>query len=187
MAAQLDFIFGLAGSGKSTEAAKRLLASLREGKRAYFIVPEQNAVAAETALAELTEGTDSSGLEVANFTRLCNLIFRRYGGLAYNYADAGARTVAMWRTLDELSGLLAEYKITPENSRRWAQLMLTESSRLKRRGIAPAMLEGVANRLPDEHKRLKNKLSDLSLVCASYGRLLSLLYDDPSDDRSGNQ
>lgn len=182
MAARLEFILGAAGSGKTTELTRRLVDSLSAGGREWLIVPEQSAVAAESRLAWLTEGMDSSRLEVVNFTRLCNLVFRRLGGLAYNYADAGARTAAMWRTLDELSGLLEEYKIAPENSRRWAQLMLAEYTRLKARGVTPAVLEGAAKRLPKEYGRLAAKLSDLALIGASYSRLLGELYDDPSED-----
>ncbi len=182
MAARLEFILGAAGSGKTAELTRRLVDSLRAGGREWLVVPEQSAVSAESRLAGLTEGMDSSRLEVVNFTRLCNLVFRRLGGLAYNYADAGARTAAMWRTLDELSGLLEEYKIAPENSRRWAQLMLAEYTRLKARGVTPAVLEGAAKRLPKEYGRLAAKLSDLALIGASYSRLLGELYDDPSED-----
>lgn len=184
MAATLQFILGAAGSGKSAELTGRLVEALSRGGREMLLVPEQSVVAAETRLAELTEGIDSTKLEVVSFTRLCNLVFRRLGGLCYNYADAGARTVAMWRTLDELSGLLVEYKITPEGSRRWAQLLLDEYTYLRTRGITPAMLEGAAKRLPPEHARLAGKLTDLALVGATYSRLLCELYDDPSEDIS---
>ena len=184
VAGSLRFILGPAGSGKTHLLSRMLVESLRGGGTEYLIVPEQSLVSAESRLAELTEGIDSRGLFVLSFTRLCNLVFRRLGGLCYRYADAGARTVAMWRTLDELSGLLSVYKVEPDSSRRWAEVFLREYTRLRTRGITPAMLEAASRRLPPEHARLAGKLSDLSLVGASYSRLLGELYDDPLEDRS---
>jgi len=182
VAGSLRFILGPAGSGKTHLLSRMLVESLRGGGTEYLIVPEQSLVSAESRLAELTEGIDSRGLFVLSFTRLCNLVFRRLGGLCYRYADAGARTVAMWRTLDELSGLLSVYKVEPDSSRRWAEVFLREYTRLRTRGITPAMLEAASRRLPPEHARLAGKLSDLSLVGASYSRLLGELYDDPLED-----
>lgn len=174
------FIFGRAGSGKSTAIYDRAAKSLMSGKRAVLIVPEQQAVNAEQRMADLL--SDSSGspelsLEILNFKRLTNRIFREYGGLSYNYISDAGKALLMWRALTELSDELSEYGGKLDRSK--VELMLSAISEFKTYRIAPSELDSSIEKLAPSP--LRAKLSDLSLIYADYLSLTELL-DDSDDD-----
>ena len=80
------FIFGRAGSGKSTLIYKKAAESLASNRHTYLIVPEQQAVDAEARMADLLDKLPGNSyeldLEILNFKRLCNRVFREHGGLS---------------------------------------------------------------------------------------------------------
>ena len=176
----------MAGSGKSTYTASAIIHDLRHNKNTLLIVPEQQAVEAEQRIADMAEKENipTLGLEILNFTRLANRVFRRFGGLAYHYIGRGARQLIMWRTLSELSALLAEYKNISLTDKNILHLMLETVSQCRHYNITPAMLENAAHALDNEKTAdsLKKKLRDLSLIYSLYQTLLHREYDDPEED-----
>ncbi len=125
----------------------------------------------------------SLSLEILNFKRLCNRIFREYGGLSYNYVTKSGRALVMWQTLCELSGMLDEYG-GMKNDAGFVSAMLAAVSEFKAYRISPSALEQAAKKSLDDpkYKRLGAKLSDLSLIYADYVGLLGEMCDDPADD-----
>lgn len=182
----IRFVYGMAGSGKSTHIASEIKSDLLRNKNALLIVPEQQTVEAEERFADIAEAGNipTLGLEVLNFTRLANRVFRRFGGLAYNYIGRGARRLIMWRTLAALSTLLGEYKNISLTDKNVLRLMLDTVSEFRRYNITPVMLEDAADTLDKERAAtgLKKKLRDLSLIYSLYQTLLHDKYDDPEED-----
>lgn len=176
-----NFIFGRAGSGKSTQIYKRAAQSLANNRRTFLIVPEQQAVDAESRMADLLdESTGSSlNLEILNFRRLCNRVFRQYGGLSYNYITDAGRSLLMWKALTELSDNLKEYGGKIDKSR--VDLMLAAISEFKAYRVSPSALLHSLDKLPD-NSPLADKLSDLALIYADYVSLVALTADDDADD-----
>ena len=68
---------------------KAIVEKIREdaenGKRSFLIVPEQQTVVSERILASSLPAGAQLITEVVNFTRLSNEVFRKVGGLKYNY------------------------------------------------------------------------------------------------------
>jgi ATP-dependent helicase/nuclease subunit B len=182
----IRFVYGMAGSGKSHYTASEITGDLLHNKNALLIVPEQQTVEAEERFADIAEAGSipTLGLEVLNFTRLANRVFRRFGGLAYNYIGRGARQLIMWRTLAALSPLLSEYKNISLTDKNVLRLMLDTVSEFRRYNITPVMLEDAADTLEKEKaaNSLKKKLRDLSLIYSMYQKLLHDKYDDPEED-----
>ena len=83
----VEFLFGHSGSGKTTRIYNNIRQDLSEKKRVMLVVPDQEAVSAEAMCADVTQGVPSYELYVCSFSRLCNDVFRKYGGIVYNYAD----------------------------------------------------------------------------------------------------
>ena len=107
------FIYGRSGSGKTQETVKRVLWELSAGQSVTLIVPEQQAVQTERLIAAAAQRQQpvipTLGLDVVNFSRLANLIFREYGGLEYDYLDRGSRQLLMWRAVSDCAPELREY------------------------------------------------------------------------------
>lgn len=182
----LTLIRGSFGSGKSYEITQRILADLRAGHRVMLIVPEQQAVEAEGRLnsAALSSSTPVLDLEVLNFTRLADRVFRQLGGLCYNYIGKGARQLIMWRALSSLSDTLSTYRNISLSDKNTLRLMLSASDELSRCAVTPMMLADAADSIGEQTNltSLTDKLRDLSLICSMYKALLHDQYDDPQDD-----
>ena len=177
----INFIYGRAGSGKTSRICKLAAESLAAGSKVFLIVPEQMAVDAEARMTALLGNAPSLSLEILNFRRLCNRVFREHGGLSYNYVTKSGRMLMMWQTLSELQPLM---KTDTAAERGSVMRMLSAVSEFKAYGITPSALERAAKRLEsnDVSKKLSDKLYDLSLIYASYVNLVSETCDDAADD-----
>ena len=178
----LKFIWGRPGSGKSYAVAREIVGELKNGGAPVLIVPEQEAVEAEKRITDAAGDTPTLGLEVINFSRLANLVFRKFGGLSYNYLSKGGRALVMWRALATAAPSLSEYALNAASpgDRSFISMMTEERSAFKSSGISPRTLEKLSDELDDGP--LKRKTGDLALICSLYDTILREKYSDPEDD-----
>ena len=177
----LKLILGGAGNGKTTHITEMIKKDIEEGKQAILIVPEQETVARERAMLSVLPPSAQLSFEVLNFTRLANSVFRKYGGLTYNYVTGGVKALAMWNILRSLAPLLSEYKALGGDSA-FSAVMLSQIEEFKAYGVSPTALERAAN-AADENSRLKHKLSDMALIYSAYCNSIERYgMGDPSDD-----
>ena len=179
----VHFIYGPCGSGKTTVLYKYLESDLKQGKKAFLIVPEQETVAVERAISSIFPSSYQLDIEVLNFSRLCNRIFRIYGGLSYNTATKQIRSLIMWNTLRELSSLLEEYKSYQVNDFSLTQKMLSAYTELKAYCISPLALENACSKIGSDSSSY-NKLRDISLVYSAYSANIEENFSDTTDDIS---
>ena len=165
----LNLICGRSGSGKTTKMIEMIKETVGDGKRTYLLVPEQQAFISESMLAFLPP---SSALcfEVVSFSRLCSIVFSKYGGLVDSAPDGGIRSLVMWQAIREISPMLREYK-NLKNDSSLAQMMLSTMDELRVSGITPEECEKAAEECSDEN--LSGKLYDVSLIYANYNRTLA--------------
>ncbi len=179
-----EFILGASGSGKTACVTERILTDLADGKRVLLLVPEQAAVRAEAMLcAEAqTRSVPQTDLEILNFRRLCNRVFRQYGGLSYNAVTAGAKALLVWEALFAVSPYLKYYKNETEDAQRFIPLLLSQMNECKSYGISAGSLDRAAAECRNENPHLADKLTDLALIFSEYERLLSIDRSDPDDE-----
>lgn len=179
-----EFIIGPAGSGKSTLIAKKIADRLSAGRRVILIVPEQSAVSAEAMVCSEAQsrGIPQTELEILNFRRLCNRVFRQYGGVAYNSVTPGAKALIMWQALFSSAPALKRYRNELADAKKFIPLLLSAVSEFKAYGITPSMLSDAAKEAEEDDKALSEKLSDLSLICSAYSHFAERGFSDPSDD-----
>ncbi len=177
----LKLILGGAGSGKTTLITEMIKKDIEEGKCAILLVPEQETVAREKAMLGVLPPSAQLSFEVLNFTRLANSVFRKYGGLTYNYVTGGVKALAMWNILRSLSPLLSEYGALGRDNT-FSSVMLSQIEEFKAYGVSPTALERAAN-TAEEKSRIKAKLSDMALIYSAYSASLEGFgMGDPSDD-----
>lgn len=181
-----ELILGRAGSGKTRRIIDGILTDLRAGKRVLLLVPEQQTLSAEHAVnaACVSAGVPMAELEVLNFTRLANRVFREYGGLSYRYATSGARAVLMWLTLCSLSDALCLYGGVHAEDAGTVALLVSACENLKRYRVTPERLSEAADALEADghYVRLSQKLHDLSLIASGFDAAIHEKYTDPGDD-----
>ena len=105
----IRFITGLPGSGKSSRIRDLLSDALHRGLDCVLLVPEQQAVLWERELAAVLPPSAWLHLELTNFTRLANTVFRTYGGLTLPKIDDGGQTLILWRALLSVYDSLQAY------------------------------------------------------------------------------
>ena len=166
----INLIFGCAGSGKTSRITQEIKNSISQNKRTYLLVPEQQVFVAESLLADLP---DSAGLyfEVISFSRLCELVFGKYGGISYTSITDGMRNLIMWKSIRQLSPFLSNYSRTlPDAS--LASLMLATADELRANSISIKALEDAIENT--EQNDVKDKLSDINAVIATFYENLEL-------------
>ncbi|MCI6841071.1 MAG: hypothetical protein MR889_02945, partial [Clostridiales bacterium] len=184
----IHFICGRAGYGKTTRILNIAAESVRAEKPTFLIVPEQHAVDAEKQMTDLLDGAPSLSLEILNFRRLCNRVFREYGGLSYSYLTDSGKSLLMWKALRETAPALSSMPGTKTDDPSLIESMLRAANEFKVCRVTPAALEKSAAALTakDNHsartERLCAKINDLSLILADFSRLVSETADDASGD-----
>ncbi len=178
----LRIIYGAFGSGKSSlvlsDIKKRISERSPLEKSIYLIVPEQDTVRAEQDATQLLPPSAALSFEVLNFSRLANTVFRKLGGLSYNYADKTSKSLCMWQSLNALGGLLNVPCDDVDDGRISSTLaMLNE---LRASGVSTADIEAAARKAGDTP--LGRELSDLSLICTLYEATLEEKYTDSEKD-----
>ena len=181
----LHYLIGRAGTGKTTRLQAALLDEIRLSARpVVLLVPEQQTVAWETRMAALLPPSANLRLEITNFTRLANAVFREYGGLADPVIDEGSRVLLVWRAMLSVWDRLRVYRSGTSGGREDRNLprLLAAVDELKASGISPADAERGLDeliRLRDEEGAgdaasgdLVSRLSDAVLVYAAYEELL---------------
>lgn len=180
----VEFLTGPSGFGKTTHIYTKIRDGLKDGKRVMLIVPDQEAVSAEAMCADMTEGIPSTELYVCSFSRLCNDVFRKYGGIVYNYADKTTGRLLVFLALRTVVPYLKEYNNISFSDSSVISGIYSTVSEFKKCGITPEKLYKVAEELPQEKKKLKNKLSDIALIYDAYDSNLGSSVCDPADDMS---
>lgn len=177
------FIYGASGYGKTSALLSYIEKDVNNDKKAFILVPEQETVAVERNILSVFPAKAQLNLEVLNFSRLCNQIFRTYGGLSYDVATKGIKSLLMWNNLRELSPLLEEYKFADVTDFSLTEKMLSAVKELKAYNIPPTKIEASSEKIPKD-SALYSKIRDISLIYAAYTNKLSESFSDSSDDIS---
>lgn len=173
------FVFGHSGCGKTAYIEQCIRDDVRAGKHALLIVPEQEVYGAEQRLLSSLPAGAGLQFEILSFTRLAQKVFGIYGGIAAEPVSASARSLYMWKTLRELSGMLEQYRNTSDPA--LPALMLSAAEELRGAGLSPADAERACDKLNTDAPLYK-KMRDLSLVWACFEHMLDEGFGgDPAD------
>lgn len=180
----LTFLFGRPGSGKTQYIIEKIKDSVNKRKKTYFLVPEQQTYISECMLADLPE---SSALcfEIVTFSRICELVFGKYGGLTDKSVSTADKHLTMWLSLREAegSGNLQKYQGIRSDSS-LCQLMLSTVNELRANSVTPEICAELSKKCKDPD--LSKKLADIALIYELFNsNLKSLLGDSAlaSEDR----
>ena len=179
----ITFLTGLESENKTRLFVERVKESADKGRRVAVIVPEQQAVVWESRLARALSPESALSLDVVSFTRLANLVERRYGGLSYSLAGRAERYLLMWRAIKNAAPLLRVYG-AGDDTGSLVSSMQDVQGELERSGVTPEMLNDAANALEAEESSsaLADRMRDVALISAEYKASFSEGFDDPADE-----
>ena len=167
----VSFIYGRTGSGKSSYIYEKAANTI--GKHIFVLVPDRAAVLAETRFAAAPNAGD---IDVITFRRLCNFVFRRYGGICENYISRGAKKVMMHNTVRALSGLLSSYKDIGAGDTAATEKLISMRTELARSGASLSRLELAAQKNDGEAGK---KFADMALLFTAFDAEVGARFTDP--------
>lgn len=174
------FVYGNPGTGKTETIFKKLEDDAANGNNALLIVPEQMTVAMEREALRRLPPSAQLHIEVLNFTRLANKLFRVHGGITYNYATPAVQKLIMWRAVRTAMPFLSEYQVNRNDDRSLAEAMLAIYKEFTASGIAFETVDKMSSTMPKSV--LSSKLKDISTVCSIYSKMVSEKLSDENDE-----
>ena len=175
----LKILYGRNRSKKTEYIYSMIDTDLKSGEKVILLVPEQTVLEAEKALCELD--IYSLDCEVMSFRRLCNSIFRKYGGLCYNYITKAGKHAVIWKALKLLSPMLKKYSDSAIYDKNLPSMLLSAVEEFHTYKLSPNTVMEASSAFKDDAD-FSNTLFDLSQIYALYTDILHEKYDDPSDD-----
>ena len=166
----LEILYSREKENCDKELLSRIKKDVSEGKRITLLVPEQQVYNAEAMLGY--NNIMSPELEVVGFRRLCESVFRRFGGLSYNNITDGARLILMWRTIAEISPMLKEYSNVALDDIDMIKSLVASVGELSLYGIYPKNLEILAEKLKNRDIRMAGRIGRLGHCRRAYFYLL---------------
>ena len=174
----LHFILGTAGTGKTTRLIEEIHRAVLAGRRAILLIPEQFSFEGEKLVFRALGPQLSLGVEVLSFTRLCDAIFRRLGGLSGLEVTRTAKYLLASVVLEELREDLRFYRKSAANID-FLDTFLAACSELKMAGITPERLQEFSADCTDA--QLAEKTRELAALYAAFQHTLEKGYRDPED------
>lgn len=141
------------------------------------MVPEQQVLESERMICEL--GISAILAEVTSFRRLCNSIFRTYGGLCYRYIGKGARKLLCRKAITQLSPVLSFGGQGGADDLGRVEQITSAITELTLYNLTPDRLSQAA---PSLSGALSKKVEDLAAIATLYHHMLHHDYDDPAED-----
>ncbi len=168
------FLFGSSGSGKTAYIMDKIRQNIKNGQKTYLLVPEQQLFISECMLRDLPV---SSALyfEVIGFSRLCEIVFSKYGGVLDADIGSGTKNLIMWRSLCEISDHLSQYKSIKADAS-FIEMMLSSIDELHANSISSADCERAAEKC--DEPILRRKLQDLAAIYQMYELRLENTFGD---------
>ncbi len=169
----------LYGTRAAREEILRLIQNdVKECRRAYFIVPDQKALLAENALMTALPKNAALLVDAVGFSRLANLVARRFGSLTYNYATDGAKLVTMYRTMKKLNPYLSVFANSFQG--KTLEALCSLMSEFRACSVTAEDITNAADNL--ENESLCKKLNDLAAIYTEYEATLHEKFAEQADD-----
>lgn len=182
----LSFILGPSGYGKTYTVISEIKALLdrNEGKKVFVIVPEQESVKMEAELLAVCGNRINADVEVINFSRLANRVFRESGGMTYEYIDTPGKDLMTAVILERLKSACPTFSGVSDDTG-YIKLIREEMDTLRIRGFHASDIVRASDKLLEEDRggtTLYSKLNDFATVFQTYEKTLKDNVSDTTDD-----
>ncbi len=169
----IGIVYGKSGTGKSEFIYSQMEKAAKQ-YHVYLLVPDREAVMAESRAASLE---NAGNIDVLTFGRLCNTLFRKYGGLCVDYIGKGAKKLIMRNVMRAIAPMLKEYGASAEGLGIYEKMTAMRTVFYQDR-IFPRDLDRASTELGLETP-LGAKISDLSFIFAAFDAEIASRWEDP--------
>lgn len=171
-------VIGQAGCGKTRRIEDMITQELKKSNPILYLVPEQHTVCAERSLLSRTN-EPTRRLEITNFSRLPNIVFRSEGGVVSQNIDKAGKRLLLASVLNTSSDSLSFYRQISARSD-FIEILQSLSDELLEKNISPKTLLSLSEQTASNI--LCGKLKDLSLILAAYIARLNTIGCDSTEE-----
>ena len=176
----IRFIFGRAGSGKSYYCLNQIKKKLTNDKnnKLIMLVPDQYTFQTEKKLLEYVGEKSLLRAEVLSFKRMATRVFDKCGGRAINVIEDSGKNMLIYKLLRD-KGEELKYFNRISKQQGFVGIVSKSITELKKYNISEEILK--EKELEIENKDLKEKVSDLASIYATFNESLHKGYIDSED------
>lgn len=171
----LRFVYGPAGTGKTTFCFEEIKSRIGSEEKIYIITPEQFSFTAERNLLEVVKNGSAINAEVLTFNRMAYRVFQEVGGASQTILTECGNMILIYDILESKKNEI-KFLGKSEKNLDVVQRMFTE---LKKHNVRLEDLENAINGIDDMY--LKIKLNDILILYKEYEARLADNYIDTND------
>ncbi len=171
----LRFVYGPAGTGKTTFCFEEIKSRIGSEEKIYIITPEQFSFTAERNLLEVVKNCSAINAEVLTFNRMAYRVFQEVGGASQTILTECGNMILIYDILESKKNEI-KFLGKSEKNLDVVQRMFTE---LKKHNVRLEDLENAINSIDDMY--LKTKLNDIFILYKGYEARLADNYIDTND------
>lgn len=172
----LRLILGRSGFGKTHFMQNKALELAENDEEVILIVPDQMSFETEKEMIYAKNEVIAAKVQVFHFGRLCEDIFRLFGGISENRIDDSGRRLIMAMAVSACKPQLEVYGKINENE--LCSLMLSTVEEFKNSGISVELLRDLQRNFKGD---LGKKLAEICDIYASYEGVLEDKYIENLD------
>ncbi|WP_055665405.1 helicase-exonuclease AddAB subunit AddB [Desnuesiella massiliensis] len=177
----IRFIYGRAGSGKSTRCLQEIKKRIEEGtdKKLILMVPEQFSFQAERNLLRTIGEENLLKAEVLSFKRMAHRVFNELGGVKHKRMNDAGKSMLLYSIIEDLKEDMTAFK-NAAKQQGFTDIVAEAITEFKKYNITPEILINVSEGL--ESDLLKDKIKDLSNIYNVFQNTIHKNYIDPEDE-----
>lgn len=171
----LRFIYGEAGTGKTTYCFNEIKSKIKNDNKIYIITPEQFSFTAEKRLLDILPNNAAINAEVLTFNRMAYRIFTEVGGAAKTLLTECGNAMLI---SDILANRKNELKFLGKSEKN-IELVARTFTEFKKHCITLEKIENLLNETEDMY--LKAKIQDIYILLKDYEERIQEKYIDSND------
>ncbi len=172
----LNIILGRSGFGKTEYIRDKAIELALKNEKVLLIVPDQVSFDTEKYMLFKTDEHTSSKIDVFHFGRICEEVFRLYGGVTETKIDDSSKSLIMSFAVAQCKDQLQLFEKTGDTE--LSKLMISAMSELKSNGINSKDLFDMRNEFDGV---LATKLYEIALMYESFEAICENSYVEPDD------
>ncbi|MBU5486797.1 helicase-exonuclease AddAB subunit AddB [Clostridium sp. MSJ-8] len=176
----IRFIYGRAGSGKSTFCLNEIKKKVTEdNNKLIYIVPEQYTFQRETMLLHVVGEAGLIKSQVLSFKRMAHRVFEKCGGRVNVVMSDSGKSMLIHKILQNTQDELKYFnRISREQG--FTNIISDTLTEMKKYNITPEIIQEKISDISNDE--LKNKLSDLQLIYNEYNKNVDEKVIDTDDE-----
>lgn len=177
----IRFIYGRAGTGKSTFCLKEIEKKVLNGEdnKLIYLVPEQYTFQRESQLLSYVGEKALLKTQVLSFKRMAHRVFEVCGGRINDRMNDSGRIMLINKIIQQGEDNLNYFnRISKEQG--FTEIISDTFTEFKKYNVTPELLDGMINNIEEDD--LKDKIKDLSFIFNNFNKSIAENLIDADDE-----